>query len=328
VSAYLPNSWIVCAIASAILIGETIVGFGVTLLTVKGIARLLSWLMTIAATAGMERLTASEPAGVRMIAIILALLYGTKAVVSVECGVRLTAVRWVGFSWFWFGMRPALFARTGNKPLPGCRKSLINGSIDLTIGFAATITARGVWYGRDWLGDEAARWLATVLLLIGLSLVVHFGIFSLLAAFWRARGVDCRPLFKAPVLSTSLSEFWGKRWNLAFSEMTTVVIYRPVSKMVGRRAGLLASFVVSGLLHEIAISVPVLAGFGGPSLYFALHGLLVLFETGMSRVGFAIDSQPWLGRIWTMSAVVLPLPILFHRPFLSGVVWPIVGISG
>jgi hypothetical protein len=33
---------------------------------------------------------------------------------------------------------------------------------------------------------------------------------------WRLAGVDRRPLFLAPLRSTSLAEFWGRRWNLAF----------------------------------------------------------------------------------------------------------------
>jgi hypothetical protein len=49
------------------------------------------------------------------------------------------------------------------------------------------------------------------LLLPGLSLVLHFGVFNLLAGAWRLAGVDCRPLFLAPLESTSLAEFWGRR---------------------------------------------------------------------------------------------------------------------
>jgi hypothetical protein len=41
--------------------------------------------------------------------------------------------------------------------------------------------------------------LATMLLLPGLSLVVHFGVFKLLAGTWRLAGVDCRPLILSPL---------------------------------------------------------------------------------------------------------------------------------
>jgi alginate O-acetyltransferase complex protein AlgI len=32
----------------------------------------------------------------------------------------------------------------------------------------------------------------------------------------------------------------------------------------------------------------------------------------------------WRGRLWTVFWLVLPLPLLFHRPFLAGVVWPLL----
>jgi hypothetical protein len=36
----------------------------------------------------------------------------------------------------------------------------------------------------------------------------------------------------------------------------------------------------------------------------------------------------WVGRAWALAWLVLPLPILFHRPFLAGVLWPLLGIPG
>jgi hypothetical protein len=87
------------------------------------------------------------------------------------------------------------------------------------------------------------------------------------------------------------------------------------------------SFLFSGLLHELAISVPVEAGYGLPLLYFTLHGGLVLLERRLEGTAAALPRWGWLGRAWTCGWLVLPLPILFHRPFLAGVVWPLIGMS-
>jgi hypothetical protein len=326
VNAYLPLSWLTSAICGAILLGETAAGFVLARVRSRSMARLAAWSMTIAATVGVHCLRVREPAGVRMIAIILALLFGMKAIVAIESRVRLSPRRWLAFSWLWPGMRPRLFTRLGGKPLPGARDLLFRGLARLGMGVAALVAARLIWTQREYFGAAAARWLTTLPLLAGLSLMVHFGLFNLLAALWRRRGVDCRPLFKAPLLAASLDEFWSKRWNAAFSEMTSLAVYRPLAATGGRRAALVASFAASGLLHELAISVPVLAGFGGPSIYFLLHALLILIEARLARAGLAINSRPWLGRAWTLAAVVIPLPILFHRPFLAGVAWPIAGI--
>ena len=95
-------------------------------------------------------------------------------------------------------------------------------------------------------------------------------------------------------------------------------------RLAPRRAALAATFLFSGLVHELAISVPVRAGYGLPMTYFILQGLLVLFETTLHHAGFPINRRPWLGRLWVWFWIVAPLPILFHRPFLAGVVWPLI----
>ena len=89
----------------------------------------------------------------------------------------------------------------------------------------------------------------------------------------------------------------------------------------------MAAFIASGILHEIAISVPVLAGFGLPSCYFLLHGALVLTERGLERTGQAVAGWDWWSHVCVLTWLALPLPILFQRPFLRGVVWPIIGMD-
>jgi alginate O-acetyltransferase complex protein AlgI len=63
------------------------------------------------------------------------------------------------------------------------------------------------------------------------------------------------------------------------------------------------------------------AGYGLPILYFAIHGGAMLAERRLS-----LERRPRLARAWTTAWLVLPLPILFHPPFLRGVVWPLVGL--
>jgi len=53
--------------------------------------------------------------------------------------------------------------------------------------------------------------------------------------------------------------------------MMALCVQRPLARTVGRRRALLAAFGLSGLLHEVAISLPVQAGFGLPTAYFVLQ---------------------------------------------------------
>jgi alginate O-acetyltransferase complex protein AlgI len=311
---YVPANPAVAAAVLGALLLALLAGGAVALRAPVAAARATAWTVLSLGTAGVERLTSAEPAGFRMLALIGFALLALKAVVVAEERANgmepLPFGRWIAFAAGWLGMQPRLFARPRRGPLPGARELAARGAMWLAAGLALVAGARLAWTTGH------SRTLATLLALPGLSLAVHFGLCNLLAAGWRALGVPCDALFRAPLRSASLAEFWGRRWNLAFSEMTAIAVYRPLSPRLGRASALLAAFLLSGLLHEMAISLPVRAGFGLPLLYFALHGMLVLVERARARAG----------RLWTIGWLLLPLPLLFHRPFLAGIVWPLLGI--
>jgi alginate O-acetyltransferase complex protein AlgI len=50
----------------------------------------------------------------------------------------------------------------------------------------------------------------------------------------------------------------------------------------------------------------------------------VWIERGLARRGRPIQGA--VGRVWTLAWLIVPLPILFHRAFLEGIVWPLIGI--
>ena len=320
--AYLPSDPRVAWAGAALLILTLALGFAISRMASPRPARMAAWSLVLLALIGAERLTAGEPAGFRMLGIAGALIYALKAVVSVEerlgTGVTLSPLRWLAFAAAWPGMRPSLFAGLGTRSLPGGLRLIVSGAARLAAGALLFLAARYAW-------AEGHAILATALALPALSLILHFGIFNILAGAWRLLGARCDALFRAPLRSRSLTEFWGRRWNLAFSEMTALGIYRPLEPRVGRPAAMAAAFLVSGLLHEIAISLPVNRGYGLPLAYFALHGLLRLAELGLERAGHPISRHAWIGRTWTIFWLVLPVPILFHRPFLAAVVWPLLG---
>jgi alginate O-acetyltransferase complex protein AlgI len=331
VNAYLPHDSDIVSLLILILLGLVPVGFAITRLSSLRIARLLSWALTIAGTMAVERISNQEPAGLRMLVIIVAALWGMKAVVAVEsrAGGHSTLALWqyVAFSVAWPGMRPHLFAQLGRPPLTGAGRLIWSGARNILAGLGLMVLAWGIGSREATAVSQCiSQALATLPLLVGLSLVLHFGLFNVAAGGWRLAEVDARPLFRAPLEAKSLTEFWGRRWNLAFSEMTALAIYRPLSNALGRRGAMRAAFVASGLVHELAISVPVKAGYGLPLLYFLFHGVLVLMEDTLERTGRPISRLGWIARLWTLGCLALPLPLLFHPPFLRGVVWPLIGM--
>ncbi|MES2522086.1 MAG: membrane bound O-acyl transferase family-domain-containing protein [Gemmatimonadota bacterium] len=321
-ASYIPSTYWVAALLAACLVVVLVAGYVMGRYLSTGIARALAWSTLVFGTLGIERVVSSEPPGVRMVALITFALIAMKVIVVIEERARgmqpLSPGMWFGFAGVWIGMRPRLFAAAGSDALRGAGALVRRGTMNAVTGAVLVALAWIAWTGAH------SRLLATVLLLPGLSLLVHFGLCNLLAGAWRWRGVACEALFRAPLRSQSLGEFWARRWNVAFSEMTTIAAYRPLADRIGRGPAVMAGFALSGLLHEMAISVPVRAGFGLPLLYFLVHGGLVLVERALTRAGYPLSG--WVGRAWVMFWVLAPLPILFHRPFLAGIIWPLIGI--
>jgi alginate O-acetyltransferase complex protein AlgI len=216
----------------------------------------------------------------------------------------------------WAGMRPQLFARRREVDVHGAAALAMQGTRAIGIGALLFVMARCIVPLP--FDVTLKRGAATIVAMAGLSLMVHFGFFDLLAGFYRWRGVPVEKLFRAPLRSRSLSEFWSRRWNVGFSGMIALVVHRPLRRKIGKHTALAISFLTSGLLHELAISVPVRAGYGFPTAYFLLHGALVSIERRMLR-------PP--GQLWTIFWLAAPLPLLFHPPFLRGIVWPLIGLE-
>lgn len=213
---------------------------------------------------------------------------------------RLSPGRAFGYLVLWPGMDAGPFTRTRTAPAGGiglvawgaCKMSIGAGLLCVRIGIPA---------------------LDLVRVLAGIGLLVHFGICDVLAGCWRRRGVPVERLFVNPAASRTLGEFWGRRWNLAFHAVARDFVFRPTARRWGAVAGILTTFVFSGILHELLLSVPAGGGYGLPTAYFALHGMLVLVE------------RAWKveGRTWTLFWVLAPAPLLFHPPFLRAFILPL-----
>ncbi|MBL8896560.1 MAG: membrane bound O-acyl transferase family-domain-containing protein [Planctomycetes bacterium] len=286
------------------------------------LARASAWGLALAAIAAMDGLAAAQPAGLRMLALCAATLYAMKGIVLTEHRLRggraLSRSRWLGFTLLWPGMRPAEFANAEIEAGERTARLARRGALQLGVGLLFVLGARALE------GNAARSPLAVPLLACGLSLAVHFGLFNLLAAAWRTRGAMVGPLFRSPLAATSLATFWSRRWNLAFSEMIQLSVARPLRQRLGARGAAVVGFLVSGVLHVLAISLPVQAGYGGPMLYFALHGVLVQFEPWLARRQRWLREGRWLAHLWVLVWIALPLPILFHAPFVEGVLEPLL----
>lgn len=320
-NAYVPMT--ACAVLVVAACVGIDVGLGRWLLRLHaGVARSLAWVAVLVSVMALHFVLLSEPPGFRMLALVVVGLTGMKLVVVTQCRLEgktsLTAAQWQRFALAWLGMRPEPFRVPRRPDVRAGRALLLAGLRSTLIGLLVLGAARTV------AGSVHER-IPMVLVLVGASLVLHFGFCSALAGVWRWKGVSVEPLFREPTRATSLTEFWGKRWNLAFSRMTQLAVYRPLSARLGRPVASVVAFMFSGALHEMAISLPVRAGYGGPLAYFGLQAVLVHLERLARDRGVAIEGR-W-GRAWTIAGLVLPMPWLFHGPFIRGVLLPVIGVN-
>ncbi|HST09233.1 MAG TPA: MBOAT family protein [Terriglobales bacterium] len=159
--------------------------------------------------------------------------------------------------------------------------------------------------------------------LVGMVLIAHFGSFHVVSLVWRSLGVDAVPIMASPLLSQSLSEFWGRRWNLGFRQLGHELIFAPLHDRLGVGVAGFLVFVVSGLIHDLVISVPACGGYGLPTVYFVLQGAGVAMERSSSgrRIGLRGGVRGWLFMALFTAG---PAFWLFHPPFLRNVVLPLM----
>jgi hypothetical protein len=207
----------------------------------------------------------------------------------------------IAYSLFWPGLDPRPFEGSAAPSNPEALGLSATGR--MILGIALILAPIEGALGRSIAASMGALFL------------VHMGLFDLLAAAWRGAGFPVGRICPEPWASASLSEFWGRRWNMAFHAFAKEWIYRPMSRRFGKGAGIAAVFAASGLFHEAVISFPAGGGWGLPTLYFGLHGALVWLE----RRG---TLKP--NRLVTWVAVLLPFTTLFHARFLENVIFPMV----
>ncbi|MEO5716199.1 MAG: MBOAT family protein [Luteolibacter sp.] len=207
------------------------------------------------------------------------------------------------FAFLWFGMDPASF-RTRREGL-SWKGDVRLGLLLMLVG---TLGAWLVW---------AMEWRQILVMFVPMSLGFHFGALRVLKGGLRAAGFPVRTLFPNVLEAQGIGDFWSRRWNVGYSQMMQRLVGRPVETLAGANAGVMAIFVVSGFLHELAITLPACSGFGLPTVYFTLHGILTLLEKRRGRPA---------GKIPALLAVVLPLGLLFPRAFQSEVIGRCLGV--
>lgn len=268
-------------------------------------------------------LASRMPRWVFMWTLAFALYAGCKWLTYFHAQIRHIAsdrLRALGYLLAWPGMDASSFLDSSDRtprPLPSewagaVLKTLFGGAL-------VWVAARNA----SPAGPLLVGWLG----MIGVVLALHFGTFHLLSLGWRSIGVNAEPVMQNPLRSNSLAEFWGRRWNTAFHELATRFTFQPLRQKVGQAGATLLVFLVSGLIHELVITIPAHGGYGLPTGYFLLQGLGVAGER--TRLGRRLGlARGWRGWLFTVVVAAGPAFWLFPPPFIRNVILPMLAAIG
>jgi len=310
-----------------VIINLAVAGVGYRLM--KAGNRWSSWLLMVLAILPVCLLFFQQPPIIKMLAIIATTFTGMKAVAVTayykDKKASLNFIQWLAFVIGWAGMLPQPFEKFPAPSLTGGWPMIWFGVSRIIGGLAFVLLAHRLVLLP--VNQRVPDVFISAILLVALSLILHFGLLSVGAGMWRFSGVNTYYLFRKPANATSLTGFWSKRWNLAFSEMTSLTIFRPLRDKLGAPLALMASFIFSGLLHELALSVPVNSGYGLPTLYFIIQGAMVLIEKKLIEQKSWVLSNKIFCKLWVFFWLIAPMPLLFHSQFIKQVVWPLAGLG-
>jgi hypothetical protein len=162
------------------------------------------------------------------------------------------------------------------------------------------------------LGSEplrlATRWLG------GLVFVYSFtdAVYGSLPLLHNAVGWRLPVVHRDPILSCSVREFWGNRWNRIIGAWLSARFYRPMAKRGAPALGMTLAFVVSAIVHGY-IALPALGVVQAcvATGFFLVQGAFALVEGPLG-----VERWPrWAAHVWTVGAMVGTSP-LFVEPFL------------
>lgn len=106
-------------------------------------------------------------------------------------------------------------------------------------------------------------------------------------------GLQLIPFMLNPIFeSSSVSDFWGKRWNLVVHGLLKRGVYKPVRSKYSRLAASTATFIASGVFHEWLLSIVFYSdsedgscspicyspGYGRNTLFFVWNSILIGLE--------------------------------------------------
>ncbi|KAF9237188.1 hypothetical protein BU15DRAFT_76194 [Melanogaster broomeanus] len=112
------------------------------------------------------------------------------------------------------------------------------------------------------------------------------------------------PPLDSPWLSTSLKDFWGRRWHQMFRHTFLMVGGRPFNFLFGRLGGVIGVFLVSGIWHDLELRSVGRGNFVVVVGFFTMNGVGVVLRARLEEGQREICGGIW-GWMWTFTWMTL-----------------------
>ncbi|XP_060185338.1 acyl-CoA--sterol O-acyltransferase 1-like [Lycium barbarum] len=140
--------------------------------------------------------------------------------------------------------------------------------------------------------------------------------------------VELEPPFDEPYKTSSLQDFWGRRWNLMVTNILRPTVYDPVrsmmTNMITRKwaplPAILATFFVSGIMHELIFYyIARVKSSWEVTCFFIIHGVALSLEIMIKKL---LNDKIRVPRIISgplaLGFIILTSFWLFFPPLLRG----------
>ncbi|CAH2069865.1 unnamed protein product [Thlaspi arvense] len=130
---------------------------------------------------------------------------------------------------------------------------------------------------------------------------------------------EIEPVFNDPYLATSLQDFWSRRWNLMVPSILRQTVHIPVQRFtapfIGKQAfyaGVLATFTVSGLMHELIYYYIIRKSpTWEVTCFFMLHGVVLCAEMVAKRMRLCSPPHRAVSSLVVLAFVIVTAGWLF-----------------
>ncbi len=247
----------------------------------SGVLRSLVLLVSLAISLGACFLVPPELPWLRFVLLVPSFVVAGKAIELMCNKVKHPEV----LETWWHFVIWALLLPNCHRPEEALERQALRRAVGpvLVRGLVKLMAVAGMMALNGAVSLHENLWVSTLWMMF-LTYFVFSGGADLLSLPTRLAGIEVPPFFNAPPLARNPREFWSRRWNLWFTDISNRLIFQPLG---GSKRPVLAVslvFLFSGVLHEYMTWVCLGAPDGRMTAFFLIHGAATLLTVKGAQV--------------------------------------------